>query len=77
MSIYVNIMREVFKTSGYIPQSSWIAQVLAERGMTSRLARNRRHPQRLSNPCPMGRRQAIERAVEKLHPGPQDDSLDS
>jgi hypothetical protein len=58
---------------GFIPQTCWIADVLAELGLTSRQAPNRRNPDRPTKPCPSERRtaiiEAIARAERKLPQG--------
>ena len=50
---------------GFIPQTCWIADVLADLGMTSRQAPNRKDALQPTKPCPPDRRMAIFEAIER------------
>ncbi len=63
MATYREIQNWVRAASGFVPKTSWIAHVKADRGLIGRTAVNRfDHPKRV-NPCPTKRRAAIEAAL--------------
>ena len=63
MAIYREIQNWVRAASGFVPKTSWIAHVKADRGLSDRAATNRfDHPTRV-NPYPTTRRPAIEAAL--------------
>jgi hypothetical protein len=64
MATYREIQNWVRAASGFVPKTSWIAHVKADRGLSERVASNRfKHPSRV-NPCPRTRRAAIEAALQ-------------
>jgi hypothetical protein len=63
MATYREIQNRVRAVSGFVPKTSWIAHVKADRGLSERAAVNRfKHPTRV-NPCPTTRRAEIEAAL--------------
>lgn len=66
MTLYRRIKKEVLETAGFKAESQWIAHVLADRGLTTRLAHNRADPTARSRPCPEPKRLAIELAINKI-----------
>ncbi|MGA0600253.1 hypothetical protein ACO2Q3_06050 [Caulobacter sp. KR2-114] len=51
---------------GFVPPTSWIASVLAEQGMTHRMAPNRKNPSVVARPCPPHRREQVRDAILQL-----------
>jgi hypothetical protein len=49
-----------------VPKTCWIAQVLSDHGLTTRVAPNRRAPRLRVAPCPPEKRPAIEGALIAL-----------
>jgi hypothetical protein len=63
MATYREIQNWVRAASGFVPKTSWIAHVKADRGLSEPAASNRfNHPTHV-NPCPTARRAAIEAAL--------------
>ena len=66
MPTYREIQDQVRLQSGFVPKTCWIAHVLSDFGLTRGTAPNRHDPTDRTNPCPIHRRAAIERALTEL-----------
>jgi hypothetical protein len=51
---------------GFTPQTCWIADVLAEQGLTRRQAPNRKDPSAPRKPCPPHRKAQLVEAIRVL-----------
>jgi hypothetical protein len=63
MATYKELQGYVREQSGFVPQTCWIAHVMADFGRTTRAAANRINPSARAKPCPPAKRQAIEKAL--------------
>jgi hypothetical protein len=63
MATYRRIRAWVKKRDGFIPETCWIADVLAEQGRTRRTAANRIDPFVRQNPCTESKRSSIQDAL--------------
>lgn len=66
MASYREIQATVHQDNGFVPQTCWIAHVLADQGKPMRIAANRIDPAVRQKPCPPTKRPAIESALRKL-----------
>jgi hypothetical protein len=66
VALYRRIKKEVLATAGFMAESQSIALVLADRGLTTRLAHNRADATARSSPCPEPKRLAIELAIDRI-----------
>lgn len=64
MATYRQIQNRVRAQAGYVPKSSWIADVKEAHALTRRLAHNRQSEERRINPCPPEKRASIEAAMQ-------------
>jgi len=64
VATYRQIQERVKSQAGFVPQTCWIADVKAGRGLTSDIAPNRIDPHARVKPCPEGKRRAIEAALD-------------
>ena len=55
--------KRVVATHGFMPKTCWIAHVMADHGLTRRVASNRLDPRKRKHPCPPDKRPAIENAL--------------
>jgi hypothetical protein len=64
MATYGDIQNWVRQNFSFVPKSCWIAHVMTDFKLTTRVAGNRLHPTERTNPCPSGwRRDAIVLAL--------------
>jgi len=63
MATYKEIQDHVRKKNGFVPQTCWIAHVLADHGLTTRMAHNRASRNSRAKPCPPDKREAIVAAL--------------
>jgi len=63
MATYAEIEQYVQEQSGFTPKSCWIAHVLSDNKLTTRLAYNRQNTDERKSPCPVSKRSAIEAAL--------------
>lgn len=63
MATYREIQTYVRQQSQFVPQTCWIAHVMADEGITTRVAGNRIDPSARAKPCPPNRRPAILAAL--------------
>jgi hypothetical protein len=66
MATYKEIQAAVRQSKGRTPKNCWIADVLAEHGLTRRLAYNRIDPAKRKVPCPEKWRPVIKEALRRL-----------
>ena len=66
MATYWAIQRLVKQQADFVPKTCWIADVKEQLGLPVRRAFNRVTEERL-NPCPIGRRGPIEKAIRSLN----------
>ena len=65
-STYEKIRESVIRWDGFSPKDCWIADVLSEHGLTTRIAYNRLDPSMRANPCPRNKRKSIIDALYRL-----------
>jgi hypothetical protein len=63
MATYRDIQQYVKSTFGYVPKTSWIADVKAHHGLVRRAAANRISPSSRLYPCPSAKEKDIEAAL--------------
>ena len=63
MATYKEIQDRVRSMEGYVPKTCWIAHVMSDHGLTTRMASNRISPTTRAAPCPEVKRPAIEGAL--------------
>jgi hypothetical protein len=63
LATYREIQDYIRAAHGFVPQTCWIAHVLADHGRTTRPAPNRLTPDARAKPCPPVKRPAIEAAL--------------
>ncbi|MGA0603302.1 hypothetical protein ACO2Q3_21520 [Caulobacter sp. KR2-114] len=63
---YGQIQAHCRRAYGFTPQTCWIADVLAEQGLTRRQAPNRKNPDAPRKPCPPHRKAELVRAIRAL-----------
>jgi hypothetical protein len=63
MATYRQIQGYVQERDGFVSQSCWIAHVMADYGLTKRIAPNRISQSNRAKPCPADKRAAIEYAL--------------
>lgn len=63
MATYREIQTYVRQNSQFVPQTCWIAHVMSDAGLTSRMAGNRVDPPTRAKPCPPSKRPAILAAL--------------
>lgn len=63
MATYREIIDRVRQTDGFVAQTCWIADVKAAHGLTRGSSPNRIDEHRKVKPCPLAKRDAIERAL--------------
>jgi hypothetical protein len=66
MATYTQVQRYVRDRYGFLPKTCWIAHVLADHGLTTRIAVNRKDPERRVEVCPERRRPVLEAALKEL-----------
>lgn len=66
MPTYRQIQDKVKFTSGFVPKTCWIADVLTLVGKKLRAAPNRIDPHVRKNPCPIEKQWAIISAIRQL-----------
>jgi hypothetical protein len=66
VSVYASVQLYCRTRHGFLPQTCWIADVLAEHGLTRRQAPNRKNPARPTKPCPARHRDKIVEAIQSL-----------
>lgn len=66
IAVYGRIQTYCRLEHGFTPQTCWIADILAQEGLTRRQAPNRKDPTRPKKPCPPGRRAEILEAIQVL-----------
>ena len=67
MATYRQIQLHIKDLHGYSAQTCWIADVMAEHGLTKRIAPNRIDPTRREKPCPLGKRKDVEDALRHFN----------
>ncbi len=60
VATYKQIQERVKAKDGFVPKTCWIAHVMADHGLTTRVATNRISPKSREHPCPADKRLAIE-----------------
>jgi hypothetical protein len=63
MATYRQIQVWVRSKYRFVPQTCWIAHVLSDHGLTTRVAPNRADAAKRDKPCPPNKRPAIEDAL--------------
>ena len=63
MATYREIQQRVKAQENFVPKNCWIAHVKSDHGLVGRNAPNRYDPNARTNPCPDGKRPAIEDAL--------------
>ena len=63
MATYTQLGKRVVATHGFMPKTCRIAHVMADHGLTRRVASNRLDPRKRKHPCPPDKRPAIENAL--------------
>jgi hypothetical protein len=63
MATYSSIQQWTKENFRFVPKSCWIADVMAEHGLTKRIASNRIDPDARANPCPDRHRAPIKAAL--------------
>lgn len=63
MATYKDIQNYVRKNNDFMPKTCWIAHVMADHGLTKRIAPNRIDRTGRAYPCPDEKRPAIESAL--------------
>jgi hypothetical protein len=63
MATYREIQQWIKRNFRYVPKTCWIADVLADHGLTKSAASNRIDPSAPSNPCPTRHRATITAAL--------------
>jgi hypothetical protein len=63
MATYREIQKWIEHNFRYVPKTCWIADVMAEHGLTRRTASNRIDPSAPSNPCPARHRATTTAAL--------------
>jgi len=63
---YGHIQAYCRRELGFTPQTCWIADVLAEQGLTRRQAPNRKDPGAPRKPCPPHRKAELAQAIRAL-----------
>jgi hypothetical protein len=63
MATYRGIQQQVRRQSGFVPKTCWIAHVMADHGLTSRVAPNRMSLVERQHPCPPEKRPHILAAL--------------
>lgn len=66
MATYKQIQARVKIDNGFVPKTCWIADVLNQHGLTTRIATNRIDPHSRVHPCPPEKLPAIEVALRNL-----------
>ncbi|RVD55415.1 hypothetical protein EN828_25305 [Mesorhizobium sp. M2D.F.Ca.ET.185.01.1.1] len=66
MPTYKEIQDYVRVTRSFVPKTCWIANILAEHGLTKRVAANRTNPDSRMHPCPAAKREALTAAMQEL-----------
>ncbi len=66
MPTYKEIQDHVRATRSFVPKTCWIADVLAEHGLTTRQAPNRADPNVRQYPCPAEKREALTSAMREI-----------
>ena len=67
MATYKQIQQLIKDQHGYLAQPCWIADVMAEHGLTKRVAPNRIDPNKREKPCPVEKRKAVEDALRHFN----------
>ncbi|TIM23119.1 MAG: hypothetical protein E5Y74_07165 [Mesorhizobium sp.] len=65
MPTYKQIQNHVRATRSFVPKTCWIADILAEHGLTKRMAPNRIHPASRMHPCPAAKRNELIAAMRE------------
>ncbi len=76
MPTYAQIRAFVKDGAGFVPRTCWIADVKAQRGLTTRIAHNRLDPTSRVHSCPESKRHVIESAIDHFY-GMQPKKTDS
>lgn len=63
MATYREIRDHVRQRDHFVPETCWIAHVMADHGLTTRVAGNRIDPLSRAKPCPPNKRPAILAAL--------------
>jgi len=63
MATYREIQDHIRARERFVPQTCWIAHVMSDHGLTTRLAPNRISASERAKPCPHDKRAAIEAAL--------------
>ncbi len=63
MATYKQIQERVKTKNGFTPKTCWIAHVMADHKLTTRMAANRISPQSRKHPCPPDKRQVVDAAL--------------
>ncbi|GFE96722.1 hypothetical protein DmGdi_17950 [Gluconobacter sp. Gdi] len=66
MATYQEIIKWVKENHGFTAQSCWIAHILSEHGLITKVAPNRRDLSKRTKPCPAHRREKLEEAMRFL-----------
>ena len=62
MATYMEIVKYVKKTYGFVPATSWIAEVKEKHGLMPHKAHNRKNSKKRANECPPDKMKIIEEA---------------
>ena len=63
MATYQQIQDHIRERDRFVPQTSWIAHVMSDYGLTKSISPNRINASRRAIPCPPDKRSAIEAAL--------------
>lgn len=63
MATYKDVQEYARANFGFVPQTCWLAHVLSDYGLTTRVAGNRIDATARQKPCPPAKRAAVEAAL--------------
>lgn len=66
MATYKEIQHAVKQAHGFVPKTCWIAHILSDHGLTTRQSPNRINAGSRKYPCPVDKREAIEKTMRAL-----------